>query len=64
MLHPTFELTDRGEPSCNVKLYDIPARKAVDGDLVDMSIAFMEENVRQHKPFFLYLPLVHLHFPT
>jgi hypothetical protein len=24
----------------------------------------MEENVADHKPFFLYLPLVHLHFPT
>ncbi|WVQ84786.1 hypothetical protein IAT38_006943 [Cryptococcus sp. DSM 104549] len=53
-----------GEPSRNVKLYDIPARKAVDGELADLSIKFIKKNTEDKQPFFLYLPLVHLHFPT
>ncbi|GFZ51535.1 LOW QUALITY PROTEIN: hypothetical protein JCM24511_09302 [Saitozyma sp. JCM 24511] len=53
-----------GEPSCNVKLYDIPARRNVDAELADLSIEFMKGNVEKGQHFFLYLPLVHLHFPT
>jgi len=53
-----------GEPSENVKVYDLEARRQIDADLVDMSIGFMKRHAEAGKPFFLYLPLVHLHFPT
>lgn len=53
-----------GEPSREVKLYDLEARRGIDADLVDRSCAFMQRNVAANRPFFLYLPLVHLHFPT
>ena len=54
----------REEPSENVKLYDLEARRGIDADLADLSIDFMRRNQDAGKPFFLYLPLVHLHFPT
>lgn len=53
-----------GEPSRNVKVYDLDARRGIDETLVDRSIAFMHRQQAQKRPFFLYLPLVHLHFPT
>lgn len=53
-----------GAPSGNVKVYDLEARRQIDADLVDMSIDFMRRQSGAGNPFFLYLPLVHLHFPT
>ena len=53
-----------GTPSTNVKVYDLESRRQIDEDLVDLSISFMKNNHDQDTPFFLYLPLVHLHFPT
>ncbi|SIQ54606.1 arylsulfatase [Pseudacidovorax sp. RU35E] len=54
----------RGEPSRQVKLYDLDSRRGIDEELVDRSVAFMQREVGRGTPFFLYLPLVHLHFPT
>lgn len=53
-----------GRPSEPVKVYDLDARRGIDADLVDLSIDFMRRQVAAGRPFFLYLPLVHLHFPT
>jgi len=53
-----------GEPSRNVELYDLDARRRIDETLVQRSIDFMQRQQAQARPFFLYLPLVHLHFPT
>ncbi len=53
-----------GETSRQIKVYDLESRRGIDAELVDRSIDFMTRNARQGKPFFLYLPLVHLHFPT
>ncbi|MDE2606311.1 MAG: arylsulfatase [Burkholderiales bacterium] len=53
-----------GEPSRNVELYDLDARRRIDEALVDRALDFMRRNQASGQPFFLYLPLVHLHFPT
>ncbi len=53
-----------GKASENVKVYDLEARRGIDADLVDMSVEFMRRHHATKQPFFLYLPLVHLHFPT
>lgn len=53
-----------GAPSENVKLYDLDSRRGIDAELVQRSCAFMQRHVATQRPFFLYLPLVHLHFPT
>lgn len=53
-----------GQPSTNVKLYDLDSRRGIDAELVQHAQTFMREQARGGRPFFLYLPLVHLHFPT
>jgi arylsulfatase len=53
-----------GEPSENVEVYDLDSRRRIDEALVSRSIAFIQRNHAAGKPFFLYLPLTHLHFPT
>ena len=53
-----------GAPSTNVKVYDLEARRGIDETLVERSRAFMQKTHARQQPFFLYLPLVHLHFPT
>ena len=53
-----------GGQSEKVKVYDLDSRRGIDAELVDRSIAFMREQQAAKRPFFLYLPLVHLHFPT
>lgn len=53
-----------GSPSENVQVYDLASRRGIDATLVQHSIDFMREQHAAARPFFLYLPLVHLHFPT
>lgn len=53
-----------GTPSENVRLYDLDSRRTIDAELVERSVTFMRGAVDRQQPFFLYLPLVHLHFPT
>jgi len=55
---------EAGRPSENVKVYDLDTRRGIDAELVDRSIGFMRKHAEAARPFFLYLPLVHLHFPT
>lgn len=53
-----------GEPSENVEEYNLDTRRRIDAALVERSLAFIQRNHAAAKPFFLYLPLTHLHFPT
>jgi arylsulfatase len=53
-----------GEPSRNVQEYNLETRRLIDSQLVDRSLAFIQRNQAAGRPFFLYLPLTHLHFPT
>jgi arylsulfatase A-like enzyme len=53
-----------GEPTRNVKLYDLDSRRQIDADLVEKSCDFMRRSLALGQPFFLYFPMVHLHFPT
>ncbi|MBO1015005.1 arylsulfatase [Achromobacter sp. SD115] len=53
-----------GAPSENIKVYDLETRRGIDAELVERSVGFMRKHAAAGRPFFLYLPLVHLHFPT
>jgi arylsulfatase A-like enzyme len=53
-----------GSPSINVEEYNLDSRRRIDEALVERSIAFIRRKHAAGKPFFLYLPLTHLHFPT
>lgn len=53
-----------GCPSENVEVYDLDSRRRIDEALVSRALTFIRRNHAVGTPFFLYLPLTHLHFPT
>jgi arylsulfatase len=53
-----------GSPARKTVVYDLEMRRLIDGELTARSIAFMQKNAAANKPFFLYVPLTQLHFPT
>ena len=61
---PQIMQGERGQPSTAVKVYDLDSRRAIDAELVERSAAFMRAAQARQQRFFLYLPLIHLHFPT
>ncbi|CAG8292238.1 unnamed protein product [Penicillium salamii] len=62
----TEDLTNgkSGEQFENVAVYDLEKRRVIDEMLVDQSKDWLSRQVSEEKAFFLYHPLVHLHFPT
>ena len=53
-----------GEPSRKVKVFDLTTRRTLDREAIEKGVGFMERNVKARKPFFLFLPLTQVHFPT
>ena len=53
-----------GEPSRNVKPFDLDTRRTVDRESADRGVAFMERSVKAGRPFFFYYPITQIHFPT
>ena len=51
-------------PARNVKPFNLETRRTIDRESADRSVAFMERNARDKKPFFLYYPMTQIHFPT
>lgn len=54
----------RGGKTRNVKIFDADSRRRIDGEIVDRTVAFMEKNAAAGKPFFAYVPITQLHFPS
>ena len=54
----------RGGGTHTVKIFDADSRRRIDGDVVDRTIAFMQEKTAAEKPFFAYVPITQLHFPS
>jgi arylsulfatase A-like enzyme len=53
-----------GQPAKNTAPYDLAKRRLIDSELTERTIAFMRKNRAADQPFFAYVPLTHLHFPT
>jgi arylsulfatase len=53
-----------GEAARKVRVFDLDSRRTLDREATQRSVAFMERNARAATPFFLYLPLTQIHFPT
>ena len=53
-----------GQPAKDVAEYDLEKRRLIESELTEKSIDFMRRKANGDKPFFLYVPLTHLHFPT
>jgi arylsulfatase A-like enzyme len=54
----------RGAPAQKREVYDLEMRRRIDEELTRRSCAFIQEQVAARKPYFLYVPLTQLHFPT
>ena len=53
-----------GEPSRQVKEFNLETRRTLDREATERGGRFMTRSTRARKPFFLYLPLTQIHFPT
>lgn len=54
----------RGEKSARIKPYDLTERPLLDTEIVRRSKNFMRECVEEERPFYLYVPLTQVHFPS
>ena len=62
---PQFILAGRkGEQTQKVEEYTLDARRRIDTELTKRSIDFMRRNAADHKPFYAYVSLTQVHFPT
>ncbi len=53
-----------GQPARDEHVYDLEARRRIDGELTDRAIDFIGRQARAARPFFAYVPLTQLHYPT
>jgi len=54
----------KGRRAKNVAVYDLQMRRRIDSDLAARTRDFMRRTVKAKKPFFAYVPLTQLHYPT
>lgn len=53
----------KGSKPEKVKVFDKASKRAMDGELIDMTIEFMDKNVAADKPFYTYIGLTSFHSP-
>lgn len=53
----------KGEKSNKVRIYDIAAKSSLDHETTERTIAFINKNVQEGKPFFAYVGFTHFHPP-
>ncbi|HZN25089.1 MAG TPA: arylsulfatase [Burkholderiales bacterium] len=53
-----------GEAATEAVVYDLEMRRRIDSDLVERTRDFMRRQTTAGKPFFAYVPLTQLHYPT
>lgn len=54
----------KGRPAEKKEIYDLEMRRCIDGVLTEKSCDFIRRKVAADEPYFLYVPLTQLHFPT
>lgn len=54
----------KGRPARNAAVYDLDMRRRIDGELTRRTIGFMRRQTKAKRPFFAYVPLTQLHYPT
>jgi len=53
-----------GEAAAERHVYDLDARRRIDSELAAHTIDFITRQTEAGRPFFAYVPLTHLHYPT
>lgn len=54
----------KGQPAEKKEIYDLEMRRKIDEVLTQKSCDFIRRKVAANQPYFLYVPLTQLHFPT
>ncbi len=54
----------KGEPSHELKVYDLAERPLIDAEITRRAIDFMSKSVEAKRPFYAYVPYTLVHFPT
>jgi arylsulfatase len=54
----------KGQEPKKLRVYDLQERALIDGELTERSIDFMQRQVEEGKPFFLYVPYTQTHMPV
>ncbi|MBI4194294.1 MAG: arylsulfatase [Betaproteobacteria bacterium] len=54
----------KGKPARNVAVYDLEMRRRIDGELTRRTVDFMRRQTKAKRPFFAYVPVTQLHYPT
>lgn len=54
----------KGEKTRNVEVFDINSRARLDAEITKRALAFINKHARDRKPFFAYLPMTQVHYPT
>lgn len=54
----------KGKAAEKREIYDLEMRRRIDGVLTEKSCDFIRRKVAADEPYFLYVPLTQLHFPT
>ena len=54
----------KGEPAREIAVYDLDMRRRIDAEITARTIDFIARQARASRPFFAYVPLTQLHYPT
>lgn len=54
----------KGEPARKLGVFDLEMRRRIDAELIARTNDFMRRQVRAKQPFFAYVPITQVHFPT
>lgn len=61
---PYIMAGERGSVSTKVKVLNEETRRLIDRESMELTIDFMQRNSAASKPFFAYVPITQLHFPS
>ncbi|MCW8833810.1 MAG: sulfatase-like hydrolase/transferase [Colwellia sp.] len=62
--YPWVLTAKAGETPKQVKKFDMEQKRLIDGELTQMAVDYIHEKSDSDEPFFLYVPLTAMHFPT
>ena len=62
--YPWIKSAHKGEDPKPIKKFDLEAKKSLDGELINMASNYITEHSKADQPFFAYVALTAMHFPT
>jgi arylsulfatase len=54
----------KGDKTKELEVYDLKTRRLIDTEITRRTINFMKRNAKASKPFYAYVPLTQVHYPT